>query len=628
MAQLSRRHVLGLGIGAVGASWLRPAIAVGEAETEAHGLSVFGDLKYPADFAHFDYVNPAAPKGGTFSTIPAVRTNNQSYYTFNSLNAFIMKGEGAQGMDLVFATLMARAGDEPDAMYGLLAKSVQISPDKLVYRFTLRPEARFHDGSKLTAHDAAFSLTTLKTKGHPLVLQQMRDMVKAEALDDATLVVTFAEKRARDVPLYVVSLPIFSKAYYETRPFDESTLDIPLGSGPYKVGKFEVNRYIEYERVKDWWGADLPVSRGIYNYDIVRYEFYRDRDVAFEGFTARNYLYREEFTARVWATRYDFPAVKDGRVKCEIIPDQTPSGAQGWFFNTRREKFKDPRVREAVILAFDFEWTNKTIMYGAYARTHSPFQNSDMMVSGPPSPEELKLLEPFRGQVPDEVFGLPFVPPVSDGSGQDRTLLRKASQLLQDAGFAVKDGKRLLPNGEIFKIEFLVDEPSLQPHHAPYIKNLGTLGIEASLRVVDAVQYRARVEDFDFDMTMERFSMSATPGDAMRPFFSSQAAATKGSYNLAGIANPVIDALIENIIGANTRADLTTACRAFDRVFRAGRYWVPQWYRANHPLAYWDVFDHPKILPRFQIDNYSSSVGERILWWYDAARAAKSEQAK
>jgi microcin C transport system substrate-binding protein len=628
MAQLSRRHVLGLGIGAVGASWLRPAIAVGEAETEAHGLSVFGDLKYPADFAHFDYVNPAAPKGGTFSTIPAVRTNNQSYYTFNSLNAFIMKGEGAQGMDLVFATLMARAGDEPDAMYGLLAKSVQISPDKLVYRFTLRPEARFHDGSKLTAHDAAFSLTTLKSKGHPLVLQQMRDMVKAEALDDATLVVTFAEKRARDVPLYVVSLPIFSKAYYETRPFDESTLDIPLGSGPYKVGKFEVNRYIEYERVKDWWGADLPVSRGIYNYDIVRYEFYRDRDVAFEGFTARNYLYREEFTARVWATRYDFPAVKDGRVKCEIIPDQTPSGAQGWFFNTRREKFKDPRVREAVILAFDFEWTNKTIMYGAYARTHSPFQNSDMMVSGPPSPEELKLLEPFRGQVPDEVFGLPFVPPVSDGSGQDRTLLRKASQLLQDAGFAVKDGKRLLPNGEIFKIEFLVDEPSLQPHHAPYIKNLGTLGIEASLRVVDAVQYRARVEDFDFDMTMERFSMSATPGDAMRPFFSSQAAATKGSYNLAGIANPVIDALIENIISANTRADLTTACRAFDRVFRAGRYWVPQWYRANHPLAYWDVFDHPKILPRFQIDNYSSSVGERILWWYDAARAAKSEQAK
>jgi microcin C transport system substrate-binding protein len=310
------------------------------------------------------------------------------------------------------------------------------------------------------------------------------------------------------------------------------------------------------------------------------------------------------------------------------LPDETPSGAQGWFINTRREKFKDPRVREALIQAFDFEWTNKTIMYGAYARTHSPFQNSDMMANGPPSPEELALLAPFRGQVPDEVFGAPFVPPVSDGSGQDRTLLRKASQLLQDAGLPIKDGKRLLPNGEVFQIEFLVDEPSIQPHHGPYLKNLGTLGIEASLRMIDAVQYRARLEDFDFDMTIERFSMSATPGDGMRPFFSSQSAATKGSYNLAGIASPAIDALIEKIIGANSRADLTVACRAFDRVFRAGRYWVPQWYRTDHPLAYWDVFDHPKILPRYQVDGYSSSLGERILWWSDPDKLAKAEQAK
>jgi microcin C transport system substrate-binding protein len=619
--------VLGLGVGALSAMRFRPAMAA-EADSEVHGLSVFGDLKYPADFHHFDYVNLAAPKGGIFSTIPSTKTYNQSFQTFNSLNAFILKGEGAQGMDLTFATLMARAGDEPDALYGLAAKSVWISADKLTYRFTMRPEARFHDGSKLTAHDAAFSLTALKTRGHPLVVVQMRDMVKAEALDDATLVVTFTEKRARDVPLYVASLPIFSKAYYVAHPFDESTLDAPLGSGPYKVGKFEVNRYIEFERVRDWWGADLPVSRGCYNYDIVRYEFYRDRDVAFEGFTAKNYLFREEFTSRVWATRYDFPAVKDGRVKLETLSDETPSGAQGWFINTRREKFKDSRVREALILAFDFEWTNKTIMYGAYARTHSPFQNSDMMANGVPSMEEIALLEPFRGQVPDEVFGMPFVPPVSDGSGQDRTLLRKASQLLGDAGCVIKDGKRLLPNGEVFRLEFLHDEPSMQPHHAPYIKNLGTLGIEATMRVVDPVQYRARLDEFDFDITIERFSMSATPGDAMRPFFSSQAAATKGSYNLAGIANPVIDALIEKIIAANNRTDLTTACRAFDRVFRAGRYWVSNWYRTSHPLAYWDVFDHPKRLPRYQIDNYSSSLGERTLWWYDASRAAKVEQAK
>jgi len=624
---LSRRQALGLGVGALGAISFRPA-AASEAGGEVHGLSVFGDLKYPADFKHFDYVNVNAPKGGLFSTIPTSRLNNQSFFTFNSLNAFILRGEGACGMELTFATLMARAGDEPDAVYGQIAKSVQISPDKLTYRFTLRPEARFHDGIRLTAHDAAFSFNILKEKGHPLVISQLRDMVKAEAADDATLVVTFAEKRARDVPLYVTTLPIFSKAYYATRPFDETTLEIPLGSGPYKVGRFEANRYIEFDRVKDWWGADLPVSRGLFNFDTVRLEFYRDRDVAFEGFTGKNYLYREEFTARIWATRYDFPAIKDGRVKREVVPDQAPSGAQGWFMNTRRKQFKDPRVREAIGYAFDFEWTNKTVMYGAYARTISPFQNSDMVASGPPSPEELKLLEPFRGKVPEEVFGEPFVPPVSDGSGQDRALLRKASQLLSDAGLVIKDGKRRLPDGDVFKIEFLLDEPSFQPHHAPFLKNLGTLGIEATLRLVDAVQYRARVEDFDFDMTTERLPISATPGDSIRPTFSAQAAATKGSYNLAGIADPVIDALLEKILAVDTRAELTIACRAFDRVFRAGRYWVSHWYRANHPLAYWDVFDHPKTLPRYQMESYSSSVGERILWWYDANKAAKLEQAK
>ncbi|MBR1222118.1 ABC transporter substrate-binding protein [Bradyrhizobium sp. U87765 SZCCT0131] len=623
--RLNRRDALRLGGGVAAAMLVRPAVA---ATSAAHGMSVFGDLKYPADFHHFDYVNPDAPKGGVFSTIPSVRANNQSYFTFNSLNAYILKGEGAQGMDLTFATLMARAGDEPDAMYGLLARSVEISPDKLVYRFTLRPEARFHDGSRLTAADAAFSLTTLKAKGHPLISQQMRDVAAVEAVDDATLVVTFAEKRARDVPLFIAALPIFSKAYYASRAFDESTLDIPLGSGPYRIGKFEVNRFIEFERVKDWWGAGLPVARGTYNFDVVRYEFYRDRDVAFEGFTAKNYLYREEFTAKVWATRYDFPAVKDGRVKRETLPDDTPSGAQGWFINTRRDRFKDPRAREALINAFDFEWTNKSLMYDTYTRTVSPFQNSNLMAEGMPSPDELKLLEPFRGEIPNEVFDKPFVPPVSDGTGQDRALLRKASQLLQEAGFPIKDGKRLLANGDVFRIEFLIDEPSLQPHHMPYIKNLGVLGIEATLRVVDAVQYRARVEDFDFDITMQRFSLSATPGDSLRPFFSSQAARTKGSYNLAGVANPAIDALIERIIGAESRPELITACHALDRVFRAGRYWVPQWYRNNHPVAYWDVFEHPVTPPRYNPDGYSSGLGERTLWWSNAAKAAKLDQAK
>lgn len=635
MSRPSRRQVIGLGIGVAGAAWLRPALAgaasgaateaqgesQGESHGQSHGMSAFGDLKYPADFHHFDYVNPDAPKGGLFATIPSSRAFNQSFQTFNSLNAFILKGDGAQGMGMTFTSLMARAGDEPDAMYGLAAESVRISADGLTYRFKMRPEARFHDGQKLTARDAAFSLMILKTKGHPVITQQVRDMVKAEALDDATLVVTFAAKRGRDVPLFVAGLPIFSQAYYTARPFDETTLDVPLGSGPYKVGRFEVNRFIEFDRVKDWWGAGLPVCRGAFNFDTVRFDFYRDRDVAFEGFTGRSYLYREEFTSRIWNTRYDFPAMTDGRVKREQLPDETPSGAQGWFINTRRDKFRDPRVREALDCAFDFEWTNKSIMYGAYVRTVSPFQNSDLMASGPPSPEEVALLEPFRGKVPDEVFGVPFVPPVSDGSGQDRKLLRRAAQLLDEAGFHIKDRKRMTPQGEVFRLEFLLDEPAFQAHHMPYIKNLQTLGIEATLRLVDPVQARSRRDDFDFDMIIERFSFSTIPGDSLRPFFSSRAAATKGSNNLAGIADPAIDALMEQVIAADTRARLVFAARALDRVIRAGRYWVPQWYSNTHRLAYWDVFAHPPSLPKYL------GVMAPDIWWSTQARPASSGQA-
>jgi microcin C transport system substrate-binding protein len=565
-------------------------------------------------------VDVNAPKGGMFSQAVTSRGYNGNFLTFNSLNAYILKGDGAIGMDATFASLMARAADEPDAMYGLAARAVHISPDKLTYRFTLRPEARFHDGTRLKADDVAFSFTTLKEKGHPIITQMLRDFAGAEAVDEATVVVRFAPKRARDVPLFVAGLPIFSRAYYASKPFDESTLDVPVGSGPYKVGRFEPGRFIEFERVKDWWGADLPVSRGTSNFDFLRYEYYRDREVGFEAFTAKNYLFREEFTSRVWATRYDFPALRDGRVKRDVIPDDTPSGAQGWFINTRREQFRDPRVREALIDAFDFEWTNKTIMYGSYQRTHSVFQNSDMMAEGKPGADELALLEPWRGKVPDEVFAEPFVPPVSDGSGQDRGLLRKASGLLQQAGYAVKDGKRVGPKGERIMVEFLIDEPSFQPHHMPYIKNLGTLGIDATLRQVDPVQYRRRVDDFDFDITVQRFGFSTTPGDALRNYFSSQAAAIKGSQNVAGIADPAIDAMIERIIAADTRAELVTACRALDRLIRAGRYWIPHWYKASHWLAFWDVFNRPPQKPRF-------SRGAPDTWWYDRDRAAKIERA-
>jgi len=620
---LSRRQALLISAGALAANAIIPQIigpAFAADERESHGLSAFGDLKYPADFQHFDYIDPNAPKGGVFSQIGPNRQYNQNFLTFNSLNSYILRGDAAQGMEMSFATLMARAADEPDAMYGLAARAVRISADRLTYRFLLRPEARFHNGTKLTAHDVAFSLNILKAKGHPIITQMLRDFTGADATDDETVIVRFAEKRARDVPLFVASLPIFSRAYYTNRPFDESTLDVPLGSGPYKVGRFEAGRYIEYERVKDWWGRDLPVSRGHYNFDSMRFEYYRDRDVGFEGFTAKSYLFREEFTSRIWATRYEFPAIRDGRVKREVAPDDTPSGAQGWFINTRRDKFKNIKLREALIYAFDFEWTNKTIMYGSYDRTHSVFQNSDMMAKDKPGADELALLEPFRGKVPEEVFGEPFVPPVSDGSGQDRVLLRKASQILQDAGFVIKDGKRVGPNGERIAFEFLIDEPTFQPHHMPFIKNLGTLGIEASLRIVDPVQYRARRDDFDFDITVDRFGFSTTPGDSLRSYFSAQAAALKGSNNLAGIADPAIDALIEKIIAAESRPAMVTACRALDRVIRAGRYWIPHWYKASHWIAYWDVFSRPPAKPR-----YARGIPET--WWYDPAKAAKIERA-
>src|SRR5262245_58190341 len=348
--QLTRRETLLLGTAALASSLAQNVEAKqveAAHETERRGVSAFGDLKYPADFKHFDYVNPNAPAGGVFSHVGATRAFSQSSLTFTSLHSCILKGDGAQGMELTFASLMVRAEDEPDSLYGLAARAVQISPDGLTYRFLLRPGIKFHDGTPITAHDVAFSLKVLKEKGHPIAQQLLRDFVGAEAPDDATVMVRFAAHRARDVPLFVAVLPIFSRSYYAGRRFDETTLEVPLGSGPYKVGRFEPGRHIEYERVKDWWGADLPVGRGQNNFDIVRYEYYRDREVAFEGFTARSYLFREEFTSRAWATRYDFPAIREGYVKRDVIPDDTPSGAQGWFFNTRREKLQNKRLREA-----------------------------------------------------------------------------------------------------------------------------------------------------------------------------------------------------------------------------------------------------------------------------------------
>ena len=613
---LSRRDILILGAGVAAVSTSNfTAFAQTAGETTLHGLSAFGDLGYPADFKQLKYVNPSAPKGGTFSQIPAGGNS-----TFNSLNGFILKGDAAIDMELAFCSLMARATDEPDAVYAYAADQVSVSADGRVYKFRLRNGVKFHDGSPITAADVAFSLTTLKEKGHPAIATLLRDMEAAEADGDRTVTVRFTANRARSAPLTAANLPILSKAYYSSRTFEETSLEPPLGSGPYKVGKFEQGRYLEFERVKDWWGADLPINRGQYNFDVLRYEYYRDRDTAFEGFSGKSYMFREEFTSRVWATRYDFPAIRDGRVKRETIPDERPSGAQGWMINTRRERFQDIRVREALAYAFDFEWVNKNVMFDAYARTHSCFQNSDLMAKGKPSPEEIALLEPFRGKVPDAVFGEAWVPPVSDGSGQDRRLLRRATELLNAAGWTVKDGKRVNAKGEPFAVEFLVFERVSEPHHALYTKNLAALGIEATTRLVDPVQYRSRVQEFDYDITMNRMVFSLTPSDALRNYFSSKTADIKGSPNFAGIKDPVVDALIDKASAANDRASLNTACRALDRVLRGEHYWVAAWYKPAHWIAYWDIFGRPETKPR-----YARGVPET--WWYDTEKAAKVERS-
>lgn len=618
--RLSRRTVLTLAAGAAGAGLLAPQALRAQAETESHGLSSFGDLKYPADFRHFDYVNPQAPKGGTFVHTAASWAFNQNPTTFNTMNTLVLRGDAPPGLDGIFASLMTGSGDEPDSMYGLVAERVRMSADGLTYRFTIREIARFHDGTPITAEDVAWSFLALKEKGHPLLRVVLRDLAGAEAESAKVVVIRFAPGRSRSLPLTVAGLPILSKAWYANRDFEASTMDVPLGSAAYKVGRFEAGRFIEYDRVRDWWGEKLPVGLGQNNFDTIRLEFFRDRDVAFEAFKSRTYTFREEFTSRAWATQYDFPAAKDGRVVRREIADETPSGAQGWFINTRREKFAHPKLREALGLAFDFEWTNKNVMFDSYRRTHSFFQNSPLMATGAPSAEELAVLEPFRGKVADEVFGEPYVPPVSNGSGQDRNLLRQATQLLREAGFTLRDNKLLDAQGRAMTVEFLDFDNSLERHTQPFVANLRRLGIEANIRRVDSAQYQARLKDYDFDLTIRRYSLSLTPGESLRTFFGSQSGRQPGSQNLAGIADPVIDALIDKILAANSRAELTVLCRCLDRVLRSGRYWVPNWYKPSSWLAYWDMFGFPETKPRY-------AKGVPSTWWFDPAKAARIERS-
>jgi microcin C transport system substrate-binding protein len=585
--------------------------------TEAHGLSVFGDLAMPPDFPHLPYADPKAPKGGQIVLQISGISGTQNFTTFNTLNTVILKGDGAAGMGLIFDTLMTGSADEPDALYGLVAKSVRVSQDKMSYRFTLRKEARFHDGSPLTAKDVVFSINILKTKGHPTFRMPLRDVAGVEAEADDVVTIRFNPTRSREAPLFVAGLPIFSAAYYASHAFDATTLEPPLGSAAYKVGPFSQGRYIAFSRVPDYWGKDLPINLGTANFDTIRFEYFSDRKVAFEAFKAGVFTFREEFTSAVWATGYNFPAATSGRVKRETLPDDTPNGTQGWFFNTRRDKFRDPRVREAIGYCFDFKWTNANLMYGVYKRTVSFFQNSPMEATGTPSPEELKELEPFRAKLPPDVFGPVYMPPESDGSGADRALLRKAMVMLEGAGCKRQGSTLMLPDGRPLDIEFLDYDGSLEPHTGAFIRNLRLLGINAQYRVVDAAQYKRRLDEFDFDIITERFGFGFTPGEGMRDNFSSEAAKMSGSRNLCGVSDPVVDALIAKALVAESRESLTILCKDIDRVLRAGHYWVPMWNKSSHLVAYWDLFSRPAQNPKYGL----SPTGT---WWYDEDKAKKT----
>jgi microcin C transport system substrate-binding protein len=581
------------------------------ASERRHGLSAFGDLKYPADFQHFEYVNPDAPKGGRLATQPTSSIN-----TFNEFNEYILRGDPAEGLSLLFDSLMVRAQDEPDAVYGLIAESAELADDKMSVTFYLRPEAKFRDGTPVTADDVVFTVETLKTKGHPRFQLSLKDVAGAAALDPHTVKYQFQGENVRDLPVLVATLPVFSKAYYTANDFLKESLDPPLGSGPYQIPDYRQGTFVIYKRRPDYWAANLPVNRGRYNFDEIRFEYYRDRAVGLEAFKAKAYDLREEFTSKSWATEYDIPAVRSGQIVKLTLPDGRPSGAQGMFINTRREKLADPRVRQALDAAFDFEWTNKTLFFGAYTRTASYFENSDMKAEGLPSPEELSLLEPFKGRLPPEVFGEAYKSPVTDASGRYRPSIRMASKLLDDAGWKLEDGVRKNAKGETLDIEFLIDDPVTERILGPYAGKLNDLGVRASLRRIDPAQEQERMRRYDFDIVTQRYSLQPTPGPEVRAYWNSEAGRQDGSYNLSGIADPAVDALMGKILNARTRDELRTACRAIDRVLRAGHYWVPEWYKPVHHIATWDKYSQPTVQAKY--DN-----GVLDTWWYDKEKAAK-----
>lgn len=585
-------------------------LAAQEATITSHGISTFGDLKYPADFKHFDLVNPDAPKGGTMR----FRGTGASS-TFDSLNAFILKGQAAQGLGLLYDSLLSGSTDEPDAAYGLVASSLEYPEDRSWVIFTMRPEARFSDGVPITAEDVVFTYEVLLEKGSPSYRVILKDIEKVEALEPNKVKFTFRQGASmRDLPALAGGLAILPKHYYETVDFAESTMVPPVGSGQFVVSRAQPGQQIEYCRNPDYWGKDLPVNVGSANFDCYVYDYYADTTAAFEAFKAGQYLLQQEFSALIWSTAYDFPAVEKGWVKREELADNNPSGTQGFWFNLRRDKFQDPRVRQALGMMFNFEWSNETLFFGLYKRTDSFFENSPLQAEGLPQGDELALLEPFRDQLPPEVFTQePFTPTVSGTRQLDRAALRKASDLMTEAGWTVDaNGMRVNDKGERFTLEFIEDQPSMERVLTPYVDNLKSLGIDAKISRIDAAQMQQRQDDFDYDILSGRFTMSLTPSMELRQLFSSDAANAKGGANLTGLADPVVDALVESVIASKTREEVEVRSRALDRVLRAKQIWVPNWYSGQYLIAYWDIFGRPAVNPPY-------SRGD-ALWWMDDAK--------
>ncbi|AEH84565.1 extracellular solute-binding protein [Mesorhizobium opportunistum] len=618
MAVLPRRDFLALGTAAAAAAML-PGKAFADIATgvKLHGLSAFGDLKYKPDFTHFDYVNPDAPKGGQMNFAPPNATLNQSFLTFNTLNSLVLRGDSPPRTELCFDALMASALDEPDAVYGLLAESVTLSQDRNGFRFNLRPQARFNDGSPLTAEDVAFALKLYKEQGHPNLSKALRHMTEAVAIDPVTLDLNFNGEQSAQNILAIVAMPIVSKAFYADNVFDASTMTPPLGSGPYKIGRVAAGQTVEYERVADYWGRDLPVNRGLYNFDRIRIDFYLDRQAAFEAFKKGDTHFREEFTARVWATGYDFPALKDGKVVKREFPGEKAPDMQGAALNQRRPQFRDERVRRAIARCFDFEWMKRALFYGSYDRSQSNFERSDYKAEGLPSPGELALLEPFRAELPPEVFGEAVTQPLSDGSGHDRKLLGEASRLLAQAGWKRADNFVVNDKGERLRVEMLAEDDGIVRIFTPWSENMKAIGIDASIRQIDSAQYEQRHSDFDFDLTVLHWSIGATPtDDSLEMLYDSRMAKTPGQRNYPGTESKAIDALIVAAGKAHSRSELVTALRALDRVLRARLDWIPTYYLANHRVAYWDMFGFVEQKPDF-------GFPAETLWWFDKGKAAK-----